>query len=175
NKTDTNLFMCQVDKSLVSHKRMLMFCPPLTESELGFEFCLTKIIRLSTELSLPINLVCIERTKAVIEAYLSKNKTSTVVHFERHTDWDDLSKLSAFVKNNDLIVFVSARQGEVSYRYSFDRIPKKLGNVYSQFNRILIFPRRRGGHSLDEYEEVPTSPILRRLGQGIGNIFTKDK
>lgn len=175
NKTDTNLFMCQVDKSLVSHKRMLMFCPPLTESELGFEFCLTKIIRLSTELSLPIHFVCIERTKAVIEAYLSKNKTSTVVHFERHTDWDDLSKLSAFVKNNDLIVFVSARQGEVSYRYSFDRIPKKLGNVYSQFNRILIFPRRRGGHSLDEYEEVPTSPILRRLGQGIGNIFTKDK
>ncbi|MEC3879681.1 cation:proton antiporter [Parapedobacter sp. 10938] len=175
NKTDANLFMCHVDKPLVSHKRILMFCPPLTESELGFEFCLAKMMRLSGELSLPIHFVCIERTKSVIEAYLVKNKTSTVLNFELHGDWDELSKLNAFVRDNDLIVFVSARQGEVSYRYSFDRIPKKLGNVYSQFNRILIFPRRRGGHSLDEYEEVPTSPILRRIGQGIGNIFTKDK
>jgi len=167
--------MCSVDKPLVSHRRILMFCPPLTESELGFDFCLAKMMRLSGELSLPIHFVCIGRTKSVIEAYLTKNKTSTVVHFEVHNDWDDLSKLNAFVKDNDLVVFVSARQGEVSYRYSFDRIPKKLGNVYSQFNRILIFPRRRGGHSLDEYEEVPTSPILRRIGQGIGNMFTKDK
>ncbi len=175
NKTDTNLFMCSVDKPLVSHRRILMFCPPLTESELGFDFCLAKMMRLSGELSLPIHFVCIGRTKSVIEAYLAKNKTSTVVHFEVHNDWDDLSKLNTFVKDNDLVVFVSARQGEVSYRYSFDRIPKKLGNVYSQFNRILIFPKRRGGHSLDEYEEVPTSPILRRIGQGIGNMFTKDK
>src|SRR5690606_28286674 len=137
NKTDTNLFMCSVDKPLVSHRRILMFCPPLTESELGFDFCLAKMMRLSGELSLPIHFVCIGRTRSVIEAYLTKNKTSTVVHFEVHNDWDDLSKLNAFVKDNDLVVFVSARQGEVSYRYSFDRIPKKLGNVYSQFNRIL--------------------------------------
>lgn len=175
NKTDTNLFMCQVDKPLVSHKRILMFCPPLTESELGFEFCLAKMMRLSGELSIPIHFVCIERTKSEIEAYLAKNKTSSTVHFELHSDWDELSKLNTFVKDNDLMVFVSARQGEVSYRYSFDRIPKKLDNVYSQFNRILVFPRRRGGHSLDEYEEVPSSPLFRRIGRGIGNIFSKDK
>lgn len=175
NKTDTNLFMCQVDKPLVAHKRILMFCPPLTESELGFEFCLGKMLRLAGELSIPIDFVCTSRTHSVIESYLTKHKTSTVVNFHNHDDWDALGQLRVFVSDNDLIVFVSARQGEVSYRYSFDRIPKKLENVYHQFNRILVFPRRRGGHSLDEYEEVPTSPLIRRIGRGIGNMFTKDK
>lgn len=175
NKTDANLFMCQVDKPLVAHKRILMFCPPLTESELGFEFCLGKMLRLAGELSIPIHFVCTARTHSVIESYLTKHKTSTVVNFHNHDDWDALGQLRVFVSDNDLIVFVSARQGEVSYRYSFDRIPKKLENVYHQFNRILVFPRRRGGHSLDEYEEVPTSPLIRRIGRGIGNMFTKDK
>src|SRR3546814_17700674 len=109
--------MCHVDQPLVSHKRILMFCPPLTVSELGFEFCLAKMMRLSGELSIPIHFVCIGRTKTEIEAYLAKNKTSSTVHFELHGDWDELSKLNTFVKDNDLMVFVSARQGEVSYRY----------------------------------------------------------
>src|SRR5690606_36028578 len=146
-------------------KRMLMCCPPLTESELGFEFCLAKMLRLSTELSIPIHFVCVARTKAVIEAYLAKHKVSTVVKFEDHHDWDELSGLRSFVKDNDLVIFISARQGEVSYRYSFVRIPKKLEGVYHQFNRILIFPRRRGSHSLDEYEEVPANLLFRRIGQ----------
>lgn len=175
NKTDTNLFMCQLDKPLVLHKRMLVFCPPLTESELGFDFCLTKMLRLSAELSIPVCFVCVERTKSVIEEYVAKSKTSVTVSFQHHDDWDNLSALRVFVKDNDLVVFVSARQGEVSYRYSFVRIPKKLEGVYRHFNRILIFPRRRGGHSLDEYEEMPTGTLFQRIGQGIGSMFTKDK
>src|SRR5690606_22697001 len=70
NQTDTNLFMCQVDKPLVSHKRITVFAPPLTETELGFAYCLDKISRLSQELSLPIQCVCVERTKVAVDDYM---------------------------------------------------------------------------------------------------------
>src|SRR5690606_25412158 len=119
--------------------------------------------------------VCDVRTKQAISSYVERNKNSTRVLYAQHSEWDDLATLRNLVKDNDLVVFISARQGEVSYRHSFDGIPKKLGKVYADHNRVLVFPSRRAIYSLDEYEDVATAPILRRIGRGIGNIFTKDK
>ncbi|WP_257656589.1 cation:proton antiporter [Parapedobacter lycopersici] len=175
NQTDANLFMCQVDKPLIGQKRITLFCPPLFESELGFSFCMEKILRLSQELTIPVLCVADARTQRAVSEYMEVHKTSTRILYENYDGWDDLSGLRQFVKDNDLIIFVSARQGEVSYRHSFDGIAKKLGKVYAPYNRILIFPSRRAGYSLDEYEDVSTAPILQRIGRGIGNIFTKEK
>lgn len=175
NQTDTNLFMCHVDKPLVLQKRIVVCCPPLSESELGFDYCVEKILRLSQELTIPIQFICDMRTQQAISAFMERNKSSTRVLFIDHNEWDDLATLRSAVKDNDIIVFISARQGEVSYRHSFDGIPKKLEKVYAQYNRILIFPSRRAGYSLDEYEDVSAAPILQRIGRGIGNMFTKDK
>ena len=175
NQTDTNLFMCHVDKPLVLQKRIVVCCPPLSESELGFDYCVEKILRLSQELTIPIQFICDMRTQQAISVFMERNKSSTRVLFIDHNEWDDLATLRSAVKDNDIIVFISARQGEVSYRHSFDGIPKKLEKVYAQYNRILIFPSRRAGYSLDEYEDVSAAPILQRIGRGIGNMFTKDK
>ncbi|WP_262246704.1 cation:proton antiporter [Parapedobacter soli] len=175
NQTDANLFMCHVDKPLVLQKRIVVFYPPLAESELGFDFCMSKVLRLSQELTVPVCYVCNKRTKDAISAYMEKNKSSTRALFTEHNEWDDLATLRDLVKDNDLVVFVSARQGEVSYRHSFDGMPKKIGKIYAEHNRVLVFPSRRALHSLDEYEDVTTAPILRRIGRGIGNIFTKDR
>src|SRR5690606_17259057 len=147
NQTDTNLFMCQVSNPLVAHKRLTLFCPPLAETELGFMFCMEKIIRLSQELSIPIHCIGVERTNTAIDDYLTQHKRSVRIVFSVHTEWDELRDLRKFVNESDLIVFISARRGELSYRYSFDRIPKKLEKVYHQYNRILVFPKRRGGRS----------------------------
>ncbi|MBK1440404.1 cation:proton antiporter [Parapedobacter sp. ISTM3] len=174
NQTDTNLFMCHLDKPMVTQKRILAFCPPLSESELGFDYCMEKVLLLSQELTIPILYVCDERTQHAIAEYIKRNKNSTRVLFSDYDEWDNLSGLRKFVKENDIIVFFSARQGEMSYRHSFDGIPKKLGKVYAQYNRILVFPSRRAGYSLDEYEDVATAPLLQRIGRGIGNMFTKD-
>jgi len=175
SQTDTNLFMCQVNRPLVSHKRLTLFCPPLVETELGFIFCMDKILRLSQELSIPIHCVCVERSKSAISEYLTNLNSSVRILFSIHTEWDELRDLRKFVNDSDLVVFISARRGELSYRYSFDRIPKKMDKVYHQHNRILVFPRRRGGRSLDEFEEVPTTPLFQRIGRGIGSIFSKER
>ena len=134
-----------------------------------------KILRLSQELSIPIHCVGVARTNNAINEHLTRLKSSVSITFSTHNEWDELRDLRKFVNENDLIVFISARRGELSYRYSFDRIPKKLEKVYHQHNRILIFPRRRGGRSLDEFEEVPTTPLFQRIGRGIGSIFNKER
>src|SRR5690606_20807223 len=173
NRTDTNLMMCHFGSAFVGQTRILLFCPPLAESELGFSYWMEKILRLASELTIPIEFVCNKRTANAISEYVATNQFSTPISFENYQAWDDLSGLRTFVKDKDLIVFVSSRQGEISYQHSFDGIPKKLGRVYTQHNRILIFPSRRVGHALDEYEDVSTAPILQRIGRGIGQMFSK--
>ncbi len=172
NQTDTNLFMCHVNKPLIADKRMIVFCPPLAESELGFGYWIEKVFRLSKELSIQTSFICNPRTQQAITEYQEMNKYTVRIQFSQPDGWDDLAILSEFIKDGDLIVFVSARSGEVSYRHAFDVLPMKLGKVYEQHNRILIFPGRRASHSLDEYEDITTAPVLQRLTQGMGKIFS---
>src|SRR5699024_8316012 len=52
NRTDINIFMCHLEKPFVSHKRIILFCPPIAESEKGFAYWMTKVSKLAQELSL---------------------------------------------------------------------------------------------------------------------------
>lgn len=172
NRTDANLFMCHVEKPLVAHKRIVVLCPPLAESELGFSFWLEKMMRLSKELTITVLFVSGKRTEEAILDLVEEKKIAVRVQFSEYRDWDDLSGLQQFIADEDLIVFISARAGEVSHRHSLEALPLKLGKVYARHNRILVYPARRPSHSLDEYEDVSTVPILQRIGRGIGHLFT---
>lgn len=151
NSTDANLFMCDIPRSLVSHKRITVFCPPLSESELGFEFWLEKVFRLSKELTIGICFVCDQRSRVSIEEYAIRTKQSAPIHFAELEDWDDLSHIRAHTQESDLIIFVSARAGEVSHRNSLTGLPLKLARNYENHNRILVYPSRRPGYLSDEY------------------------
>src|SRR5690606_27920700 len=126
NQTDTNLFMCHVNKPLIADKRMVVFCPPLAESELGFSYWMEKIFRLSKELTIQTVFICNPRTRQAITEYHKTNKHTVRLQFSQLDDWDDLTVLSTLIKEGDLIVFVSTRSGEVSYRHAFDVLPVKL-------------------------------------------------
>ena len=51
---DKTIFICQLEKLLINHKRIIVVTPPLAEKEIGFEIWLQKISKLSHELSIPI-------------------------------------------------------------------------------------------------------------------------
>src|SRR5690606_10921198 len=82
NLTDVSLFMCRLEKPLVSHKRIVLFVPPMAEAEKGFQYWLSKVILLTQELSLPVKCKCNTRTQNAIEKYLQKRKVSINMTFE---------------------------------------------------------------------------------------------
>jgi Kef-type K+ transport system membrane component KefB len=152
NRTDANLFMCEFNRSLVTHKRITVVAPPLAESELGFEFWLEKVFLLSKELTIGILFLCDHRTQQAITQYAEENKIAARMHFEHLKDWDELVEMTTFTQEGDLIIFVSARSGEVSHRSSLVGLPIKLSRFYKQYNRILVYPSRRPSYLSDEYE-----------------------
>lgn len=178
NRTDINIFMCHLEKPLISQKRILLFAPPISESEKGFQYWMTKVAKLTQELSLPMLIVCNTRTETAIKRYIESSKISLSIEFVHHYNWDDLSSLRSYVKDEDFLIFVSARAGEVSYNVSFDSIPAKLDRVYGNNNRILIYPSRRKNYMIDEFVDVshthaPATETILRLGKRFGGMWKK--
>lgn len=175
NNTDTTLFMCKIEKPLISHRSITVFVPPLAESEVGFEYWMEKILKLARELSLPICFVGNERSEENILQVKKNLKSSVKISFGNYDDWDNIYGLATFSNSDSLLVFVSARQGEVSYRDSLDGLAKRVGRYYKNQNLILIFPSRQENQHIDEYESIQTSPLFRKITREIGNIFNKEK
>ncbi|WP_134090351.1 cation:proton antiporter [Olivibacter sp. XZL3] len=177
NRTDINIFMCHFAKPFVSNSKITLICPPMAEDEKGFSYWLTKIGQLAIELTFPVVCVANARSEDAITSFLKKNKISCNIRFINHNDWDDLSSLRSYVSDSDLLVFVSARIGEVSYSREFDGIPKKLARKYANNNRILVYPSRRPTGVFDNYDEVSAMSTnrgytrLQRMGKGLGSIL----
>jgi Kef-type K+ transport system membrane component KefB len=178
NRTDINIFMCHLEKPFISQKRIILFAPPISESEQGFTYWMTKISKLSQELSLPLIIVCNTRTEKAVNGFINSRKISLNIEFINHYNWDDLNSLRPYVKDEDLFIFVSARAGEASYNVSFDGIPAKLDRVYNNNNRILVYPSRRKNYLIDDFVDVShghasgTETILR-LGKRFGEIWKR--
>lgn len=180
NRTDLNIFMCHLEKPFVSLKRISLLAPPLSESEKGFSYWMEKISMLTQELSLPIQIVCNGRTQKAIETFVESRKISLKVEFNIHANWDDLTTLRAYVKEEDLLIFVSARAGEISYRASLDNIPEKLDRDFSENNRILIYPSRRKNYMIDEFVDVshahnPAADTIFKIGRRFGGFWKGNK
>lgn len=178
NRTDINIFMCHLEKPFISLKRIIVFSPPISESEKGFTYWMTKVSKLGQELSLPLILVCNTRTQNAIVGFINSKKLSLNISYVNHYNWDDLNTLQPYVESDDLLIFVSARAGEVSYNSSFDGIPAKLDRSYSGNNRILIYPSRRKNYFIDDFVDMshghtPATDTLLRLGKRFGDIWKK--
>ncbi|MBA8986480.1 MULTISPECIES: cation:proton antiporter [Sphingobacterium] len=175
NRTDATLMMCRIEKPFITNKMITVFVPPLAESEVGFAYWMEKITKLASELSLPIIFVCNHRSHQAIEQMLENLKSSVPVSFENYEDWDNIYGLATFSNAESMLVFVSARYGDVSYRDSLDGLAKRVGKYYKNQNLLLIFPSRLEDQHIDEYEDIQTAPIFRRISREIGNMFSKDK
>lgn len=175
SRTDVNLFMCRLDKPFYSHKSITIFVPPLAELEIGFAYWMEKMLKLAQELTIPVIFICNKRTEVAIHDMIVALKSSVPVTFTNYEGWDNTAGFKSLPDADTLLVFVSARYGEVSYRDSLDDLGKRVGRYYEERNLILIYPSRRENRHIDEYEDVKTAPIFRKISREIENMFNKEK
>jgi len=173
NKTDASLFMCRLDEPFLSHRSITLFVPPLAELEPGFGYWMEKIVQLARDLSLPIRFVSDARTQAATETLLQELKASVRIAYHNYDDWDNLFGLATFSNADALLVFVSSRYGEMSYRDSLNGLAKRVGRYFRNQNLILIFPSRRENPHIDGYQDVQAAPIFKKISREIGNMLKR--
>lgn len=140
--TSKTTFICQIEKPLVSHKRIVIAAPPLSEHENGFGLWLTKLAKLAHELSIPMLAYCNEGTEKSIRSVLKKAKLSISIIIEPFSDWDDFMTLSPYISEDDLLVLVSSRRGAPSYLNVLENLPAKIETQFPANSKFVIYPQQ---------------------------------
>lgn len=135
------VFVCNFQYATVKHMGLFVIAPPLAELEAGFPVWADKLIRLATELSVPLRLNCTQGTHAAITALAKERKVTLDLEFNEFADWEDFFIISRDLKDSDLIVLVSARKEAVSFNAHLQRLPVKLEKHFPDSSKILIYPQ----------------------------------
>ena len=178
---DKSLFISQMNRPLVDHKRIVLIAPPLTEKEKGFKLWILKVTKLAQELSLPIIYYGTEATQNAIQKEIKNHYLNAVFSYNAFEDWDDFLILSRNIQESDLLIIVSSRRGSVSYLSYLDNIPAKLDKHFAANNKIIVYPQQYNRYDTEGYDHVTSEPLtksietIEKIGKGIGNIFKRDK
>jgi Kef-type K+ transport system membrane component KefB len=164
NKVDKNLLICYLEKPLISHKRLMLISPALTEKEYGFVSWLQIITRISKELTIPIVHYGDARTQESILAFIRLRKLNLTIRFVPFSQWDHYHILAGEIEENDLIIQISARKGSISFSSKLENIPSRLEKQFVKNNKIVIYPRPYAkDHLFESYEDFSASPIQRGI------------
>lgn len=136
---DKNLFICHLEKKMISHKRIVVVSPPLAEKELGFDIWVNKIVQLSQELTLPVLHIGHPETQKLIAG---QKKLKANFTYKEFVDWSDPMACGAEIKDDDIFVFISAHTGYVSHMPVLDNMPTRIESRFPDVSRIVIFPKR---------------------------------
>jgi hypothetical protein len=182
NELDKNIFFIHFEKPLTNIKRIILISPPLAEKEYGFNLWLTKILKISNELTASIVHFGDLKTHDAISNEFKKKNSFPQITFHPFNEWEDFLILSKYIKNNDMIVFISARRRSVSYINALENIPVKMDKYFDGNNKIIVFPQQSSNNFSNlSYENIPINSIskgmktVKLVGKGISYIFKKQK
>ena len=174
--TDKTIITSHLVRPLALHKNVVVIAPPMAEREKGFASWLTKVARLSVELSQPLVVYADKDTAAAVKDLLDRSKVNPSLEMELFDDWDHFLALARYIDDEDLIVLVSARKGAASYIPVLDQLPAKLERYFAQNSRLVIYPQQfTDGNGIDFSMDPLNKGIetIGQIGKGIGGIFQK--
>jgi Kef-type K+ transport system membrane component KefB len=162
SNVDKTVFICHLEKLLIKQKRIIVVTPPLAEKENGFEIWLQKISKLSQELSIPIVHFGGMSTQDAIRDKIKHKHLSTSISFKVLDDLEDLLVSSEYIKDDDLVILVSARKYSVSYLNFLDNIPNKIEKHFTNNNKIVVYPQQYN-FLHENREDLTSEPVVKGI------------
>ncbi len=123
-------------------KRVVVATPPKCEFESGFKRWCNRVFTLASQTGGEVMFYCTKETKEAVMAVAKETKTSVNIVFALLADWEDFLILTREVKFNDLLVVVTARKQSISYTPDLEKLPKQLGNYFSDNSFIVLYPEQ---------------------------------
>lgn len=179
--TDKTVFICNLSMPLSSVKRIVVLAPPLSEKEIDFELWIQKISAISKESSRPVILYANNKSIEFIGNYLKVKHINFPIEFMYFNHWNNFHLLTKDILQTDLLVFITARKGSVSYYSQMENIPLKLEKFFKENSKILVYTKQHDFRYKIEGYEVDHSTLntgiesVQKIGKNIGNIFRKNK
>ena len=178
DNTDKTVFICDLVKPLILHKRIFVVVPPLAEHENGFDLWVVKIAKLAQELSIPLLLNCNAVTRKAVDKFLEQARLSVNMTISFFDDWEDFLVISREINDEDLFVLVSARKGSASYMNVLEKLPSKIEKYFTANSKLVIYPQQfDNSYITQRYEDISSEPLnigietIQKIRKDIGRVF----
>lgn len=136
--------IARIGQPLNTIRRIQVVVPSKAEFEPGFHRWLDRLARLAANLECRIQFHSKPNTLSLISQYNQNMHTNIRAEYTPMTHWNDLPQLASDIKEDHLLVVITARKSTVSYKAAFEKLPAELTQHFHQKNLIIIFPDQYG-------------------------------
>ena len=140
--TEKMLLIYKYTQPLNTLNRILVLVPDRAEYEIGFTRWVHTLLQLKKQLSSKLFFYGSGNTLAYLKPMLGNNHKSDQIEVHLYSILADPSNFSDWIKDNDLVVVVSARQGSLSYQNSFVRLPYNFSRVKPETSLLILYPEQ---------------------------------
>ncbi|MFW6234168.1 MAG: cation:proton antiporter [Spirochaetota bacterium] len=162
DRTNRTLMVNRISVSVASARRMQLLLPPLSDREPGFDLAISLVLRLAAAASVSVVVHASADMLVRCSTLFSPSKDGPDVKTLPYTSWKSLiNGFDAQVNDNDWIVLISARPGEVAWQPSLNRIPNELASRFPDNNLTFILPGKPSDVSGGPPQTQPQDDVLQ--------------
>ena len=151
NRLNRQITMVRCTIPLNTIRRIHVSVPAKAQFEAGFYHWVERVSRLAVALGCRITFYLHPDTQRILKRYLENHHQSIRCDFVETDGGNELKRMSKDINDEDLLIIVMARRGSISFRPSFDHIPRQIKKYYMNTGLLLIFP--------DVYAETATKDL----------------
>jgi len=136
--------LCRINQPLTTLRRIVVAVPSRVEFEPGFYRWVERLSRVADSLGCRIVFYGRTDTLALIREYVQNRHPQVRTEYQVMEHWKELTTLSQVVKSDHLFVVITARKGTVSYKSTFDYLPRELTQYFSHCSLLILYPDQNG-------------------------------
>ena len=144
SEINRQIFICRILRPLSTIRRIVVAVPSRVEFEPGFYRWTERLARLAGNLGCRISFHGRSETNALIARYLQHRHPEVRAEFVVMQHWKEIERLKDEVRDDHLLVVISARSGTVSYKPAFENLPKELTLFFPSCSLIIVYPDQNG-------------------------------
>ncbi len=144
--TDINrqIMLCRFNRPLNLLRRIQVAIPSRVEFEAGFYRWVERLARLAENLGCRIVFHGRQETTAFIREYVQNRHPQVRAEYVLMEHWKELTSLAQQVNDDHLLVIITARKGTVSYKPSFEYLPRELDQFFTHCSLMILYPDQNG-------------------------------
>ena len=151
NRLNRQITMIRCTVPVNTIRRIHVAVPAKAQFEAGFYHWVERVARLAVGLGCRIIYHAHPDTIRILQRYLETYHASIRAEYVQTDGGNELKRISREVREDHMLVVVLARRGSISFRPSFDHIPRQIKKYYMNTGLMLIFP--------DVYAEAATKDV----------------
>lgn len=138
------IMICHLDREVNTFRRIVVAVPSRVEFETGFYRWIERLARLAEQIGCRITFYGRVDTLRLIKEYNSYRHPQARAEYEHMEHWIEMPALARDMRDDHLLVVITARQGTVSYKATFEYLPRELTQYFNGRSFIIVYPDQNG-------------------------------